>query len=113
MTCIGLYGLVAFAVVQRTREIGIRMALGAAPLGMFRSIVAGSALRVALGIALGIPLCIAFSKIAASVIYLVETFDLVAYVATPLFLILVALLAACVPAHRVTRIDPMTALRQD
>jgi macrolide transport system ATP-binding/permease protein len=113
MTCIGLYGLVAFAVVQRTREIGIRMALGAAPLGMFRSIVAGSALRVSLGIALGIPLCVAFSKVAASVIYVVETFDLVAYVATPLFLMSVALVAACVPAHRVTRIDPMTALRQD
>jgi len=113
MTCIGLYGVVAFAVVQRTREVGIRIALGATPLGVLRLIVTGSVLRVALGIALGIPLCIAFSKIVASVFFAVETFDLVAYVATPLFLTAVTLAAAYVPARRATQIDPMTALRQD
>jgi len=113
MTCIGLYGVVAFAVVQRTREIGIRMALGATPLSVLRSIVAGSVLRVALGIALGIPVCFAFSKIAASALYVVETFDTVAFAATPLLLAVVALGAAYVPARRAIRIDPIAALRQD
>jgi ABC-type antimicrobial peptide transport system permease subunit len=105
--------VVAFAVVQRTREIGIRIALGATPVGVLGSIVTQSMRRVALGIALGIPLCLAFSKIAGNLLYLVETFDLVAYVATPLFLAGVTLAAAYVPARRATRIDPMTALRQD
>jgi len=61
MTCIGLYGVVAFVVVQRTREIGIRIALGAPPLSVLRTVVTGSMLRVTLGIALGIPLCIVAS----------------------------------------------------
>jgi predicted permease len=112
-TCIGLYGVVAFTVVQRTREIGIRIALGAPPAGVLGSLVTQAMRRVALGIAVGIPLCLAFSTIAGNILYLVETFDLVAYVATPLFLAAVTLAAACVPACRATRIDPMTALRQE
>jgi ABC-type antimicrobial peptide transport system permease subunit len=85
MTCIDLKGVAAFAVVQRPREIGVRMALGATPLSVLRSIVAGSVPRVALGIALGIRVCFALSKIAA----------------------------AYVPARRAIRIDPIAALRQD
>lgn len=113
MACIGLYGAVAFAVVQRTREIGIRMALGATPGSVLRSVLTGSVLRVAVGIAIGIPLCLAFSKIAGSVFHAVDTFDLTAYLATPLCLAAVALTAAYIPGRRATRIDPISALRQE
>lgn len=113
MTCIGLYGVVAFVVVQRTREIGIRIALGAPPLSVLRTVVTGSMLRVTLGIALGIPLCIVASKIVASVFFAIKPFDPAAYVTTPLFLASVTLAAAYVPARRATRIDPMTALRRE
>lgn len=85
MTCIDVKGVSAFAVVQRPREIGIRMALGATPLSVPRSIVAGSAPQVALGIAPGIRVCFALSKIAA----------------------------AHLPALRAIRIDPIAALRRD
>jgi macrolide transport system ATP-binding/permease protein len=112
MTCIGLYGVVAFGVVQRTREIGIRIALGAPSLRIVGSIVRGAILRVALGIAFGIPLCIVFSKVAASVFLQVDSFDPVAYIMTPLFLASVTFVAAYAPARRATRIDPASAFRR-
>jgi len=111
MTCIGLYGGVAFAVVQRTREIGVRIALGAKPGSVVRSIVGQFMLRVALGIVVGIPLCIGFSVVAGNVLYLIKTYDLTAYVGTTLFLAAVTFLAAYVPARRAAAVDPMIALR--
>ncbi len=113
MACIGLYGVVAFTVVQRTREVGIRLAVGATPSGVLRSILAQSMRRVGLGMILGTALCLAFSKIASSVLHLVKTFDLTAYVVIPLFLAAVTLLAAYLPARRAARISPTIALRQE
>jgi predicted permease len=116
LTCIGLYGVVAFAVVQRTREIGVRMALGARPASVLGSILTQTIRRVVLGIAIGIPVCIALSKIMAAAVFApktVETFDAAAYIAAPLFLAAVTLAAAYVPARRAIKIDPIAALRQE
>ncbi len=116
MACAGLYGVVAFAVVQRTREVGIRMAVGAPPASVLRLFLTQMIGRVAIGIALGIPLCVALSKIAARLFVtsaVVRMFDLGAYVAAPLCLSAVTLLAVYIPARRAVRIDPMAALRQE
>jgi ABC-type antimicrobial peptide transport system permease subunit len=112
MSCIGLFGVISFSVVQRTREIGIRLALGACPFRIVYSMVQGAILRVIVGVLLGFPLCIVFSKIAASAFLQVETFDLMAYTLTPLALAAVTIAAAYAPARRATRIDPACALRQ-
>jgi ABC-type antimicrobial peptide transport system permease subunit len=109
---IGLYGLVAFGVAQRSREFGIRMALGAVA-GDVRRLVLGGALRlVVIGIACGVP-------VAAGVAFLVRSFlvvqpiDPVAFIGVPLLLAGCALLAAYQPARRATRQDPSTALRAE
>lgn len=113
LTCIGLYGVVAFAVVQRTREIGIRIALGATRVNVLGIVLRRSVRQVVLGVAIGIPLCLALSKFTASVLFMLETFDPAAYAVTPLLLIAVAMAASYLPARRATAVDPMVALREE
>jgi macrolide transport system ATP-binding/permease protein len=113
LTCIGLYGVVAFAVVQRTREIGIRIALGATRVAVLGVVLRRSVRQVALGVAIGIPFCLALSKYAVSVIPMLETFDGLAYLMTPLLLIGVAMAASYLPARRAASVDPMIALREE
>jgi predicted permease len=115
MTCIGLWGLVACAVVERTREIGIRMALGAAPASVLRSMLKQGGRQVALGIAIGLPCALGISRIMLGVMApnTIEAFDAGVYLAVPVLLSVVALLAAYLPARRATRVDPMAALRQE
>jgi predicted permease len=113
LACVGLYGLMAYAVTRRTAEIGIRMALGAR-----RGHVAGMVLRETLvlagaGIAIGIPLAWWSARYAGSLLYGVGPADPVAIGVTVAALLAVALLAAFVPARRATRVDPMTALRSE
>ena len=113
LACVGLYGLMAYAVTRRTAEIGIRMALGAR-----RGHVAGMVLRETLalagaGIAIGIPLAWWSARYAGSLLYGVGPADPVAIGVTVSALLAVALLAAFVPARRATRVDPMTALRSE
>jgi len=113
LTCIGLNGLVAYSVVQRTKEIGIRMALGATSANVVRLLVSQTGLRVLMGIAIGTPLAI------FPLLYLRELASMVpvdhtpAYVLTPLFLLSVAMFAAGMPARRATRIEPSSALRHE
>jgi hypothetical protein len=113
LTCIGLNGLVAYSVAQRTKEIGIRMALGATSTNVVRLLVSQTGRRVLLGIAAGMPLAI------FPLLYLRERAKMVpvdhtlAYVLTPLFLVGVAMFAAGLPARRATRIDPSSALRHE
>ncbi len=113
ITCLGLYGVIAFAVVERTREVGIRMALGATRGNVLLSILARAARTVSFGIALGMPLCVVFSRIAGANFPLTATYDGAAYFGVPVFLAAVALAAAYIPARRAMRIDPIAALRQD
>jgi len=110
---IGLYGVLAFAVVERTREIGLRMALGARPAGVVSAIVRRGVLLALLGIAIGVTAAAALTGLMGSLLYRTERIDPLTYLLAPLTLGMVTLAAAYLPARRATRIDPMAALRSD
>jgi putative ABC transport system permease protein len=111
LAAVGIYGLMAFSVEQRTQELGIRMALGA-PRSKLRNMVLshGMALTIA-GVVLGIGAAFWLSRFIASFLFGVKAWDPVAFILTPLLLSAVALAATWIPAVRATKVDPMTALR--
>jgi len=111
LAAVGLYGLMAYSVQQRTQEIGVRMALGAGPEDV-RFMVAMQGMRLAgFGILIGIPSALALTRIMVSLIFGIPTWDPLVLAAVALLLSGVALCAASIPAVRATRIDPMDALR--
>lgn len=113
LAAIGIFGVLAFSVSQRTREFGIRMALGARSADVLR-MVAGSGLRIALtGIAIGLAGAAALTRSLAALLYGVKPADPVTFVAAPLVLAVVALLACAAPALRASRVDLAEALRQE
>jgi predicted permease len=113
LASIGIYGVMAYAVTQRTKEIGIRMTMGAQRRDVVRLIL-GQAMRpVAIGIALGLAGSAAVSGILSSLLYGLNRLDPAVFGGVSLFLAAIALLAGYVPAQRATRVDPMTALRHD
>jgi len=108
---VGLSGVMAYAVRQRTREMGIRMALGAQPSDVLR-LVLGHGMRLALlGVGLGLAGAFAVTRVMASLLYGVSTTDPLVFGALAALVTLVALLATWLPAHRATRVDPQIALR--
>jgi ABC-type antimicrobial peptide transport system permease subunit len=110
---VGLYGIMAYAVSQRTREIGIRIALGAAPGGVLWIVMKRGLILALQGIAAGLVIGLAAAPEAAPLLYRVNPADPLSIAGAALFLIGVAVLASLVPALRATRVDPMTALRQE
>jgi predicted permease len=113
LACIGLYGLLAYEVARRTREIGIRMALGAERQDILRGI-AGQGIRVtAVGLAAGIAGGLALTRFLSSLLFGLKATDLATFSAVSLILIAVAVLASYIPARRATKIDPMVALRHE
>ncbi|MEQ9398878.1 MAG: ABC transporter permease [Longimicrobiales bacterium] len=112
LAAVGLYGVLAYAVSRRTREIGVRMALGQAPTDVRRVVLTQGARLVALALLLGLPTAALVSRAAESLLYGVRPLDPATYVATSLVLSLVALAACWIPARRATGIDPATALRE-
>ena len=110
---VGVSGVVAYALSQRTREIGIRMALGAPAGSVMRMILGENLRRVLIGVALGLALAAAASRVAVDLLYGVSPVDPVTFVLTPLLLVVVALVAALLPARRATEIDPLIALRSE
>ncbi len=113
LASIGLYGVMSWTMARRTREIGVRMALGAKPGGVLRLVLRETLLVVALGIAIGIPLALAGARLIRSLLYGVEPADPFVIVAASILLIAVAILAGYLPARRASRVDPMIALRQE
>ena len=110
---VGLYGVIAFSVTQRTREIGIRMALGADPESVLWMVMRRGLLLALSGIAAGLAIALAATPLLAPLLYRVSPADPVSIAGAALFLIVVAVLASLIPALRATRVDPMVALRQE
>jgi len=113
LALIGVYGMVSYAVSQRVREIGIRMALGADAREVMALILRQAMWPVAVGIAVGIVGCAAASSILSSVLYGISPHDPVSFLFVPGFLLAVALLASYLPARSATKVDPMEALRYE
>jgi putative ABC transport system permease protein len=109
----GIYGTVAYAVAQRTQEIGIRVALGATAREILRLVLLDALKPVAGGLVLGIVAALALTRALERMVYGVSTTDAVTFVSLPLLLALVAMIASWLPALRATRVDPMVALRMD
>ncbi len=113
LAALGVYGVVTYAVARRTTEIGIRMALGADAPGTFRMVVIGAAKVVLVGVACGLGGAALLGKSIEILLFGVPALDLQTYVIAGLGTIFIGLLAAILPALRATRIDPVSALRQD
>lgn len=109
---VGLYGVTAYMVSQRTREFGIRMALGAQPAQIWADILASGGRLAGIGAALGVVLAFMASQLIATLLYGVGSFDTVAYLSAAAVLFSVAMLACLVPGRRATSIDPARALRE-
>jgi len=113
LSALGIYGVTSYAVAQRTREIGLRIAIGASPLAVVRMVL-GSSLRVVLlGLCAGAAGALAGAQVLASQLYGVGARDPLTFVLIALLLAFVALLASALPALRAARIDPMAALRTE
>jgi ABC-type antimicrobial peptide transport system permease subunit len=113
LALIGLYGLASYSVAQRTREIGIRTALGAGPAGVRWGVLRDELTLALAGIALGIPFALGASRLVASLLFGVSANDLPTLLAVSLLLLAAALLAGYLPARRASHIDPMVALRAE
>ncbi len=113
LAAVGLYGVTAYTVIQRTSEIGIRMALGADAGGVLRLVLQGAFRMVAVGLAVGIPLAIGAGRLISAQLYGVMGWDPIALLVAAAALGLCALIAAIIPALRAAAIDPMRALRME
>jgi len=113
LAAVGVYGVMSYGVVQRTREIGIRMALGARQRDVLRLVVSGGARLSGAGIGIGIALAVGLSRVLRGMLYGVNAFDPLTYAGLALTLALVALFASWLPARRAARVDPNVALHAD
>jgi len=111
MAAIGVYGILSYSVEQRTQELGIRMALGAQASHLRRMVIGQGMALALIGVVIGIGGALWLTRFLASFLFGVKAMDPVVFVATPLLLTLVALIATWIPARRATRVDPMAALR--
>jgi putative ABC transport system permease protein len=111
MAAIGIYGVMSYSVQQRTQELGVRMALGAQASNLRNMVIRQGMAFTLIGVTIGVGGAFWLTRFLASFLFGVKTWDPIAFVATPLLLTAVALLAIWIPARRATRVDPMTALR--
>jgi len=111
LASVGIYGLLAYMVGQRAHEIGVRMALGAQPGNIRQMVLAHGAILAGIGIVAGLVFAGVAAPVFATLLYGVHPFDPLVFVSVPAVLMLVALLASYVPAHRATKVDPIVALR--
>lgn len=113
LACIGLYGLLSYEVARRTRELGIRMALGAQRRDLLRLVVGQGVLLVLIGTAIGIAGALGVTRFMSSMLYGIHADDPLTFAAVAILLMLVALAACYIPARRAVRVDPMVALRYE
>ena len=113
LACLGIVGMVAYAVSQRTKEIGIRMALGARPASVLAAVLSQFSRSVAVGLVIGIGMAALLSQLLRRQLYGVSNLDPYTYLIVIVIFIVTVAFAAFWPARRALRIDPMRALRQD
>lgn len=113
MAAVGIYGVMSYIVAQRTQEIGIRLALGAQPKDVFKMIVGQGMLLTLLGIVLGLVGAFALTRLMESMLFGIESTDLLTFAAIAVLLTAVSLIACCVPGRRATRVDPLVSLRYE
>jgi putative ABC transport system permease protein len=113
LTATGLFGVIAYAVSERTHEIGIRMALGAAPSAVLRLIVGRGMILTSIGLLVGLPLALGMGRLVAGLLYGVAPNDFATFAGVAVILACVALAACYIPARRAMRVDPMIALRDE
>ena len=111
LAAVGVYGVMAYGVTERTREIGVRVALGAAGPDVVRLVVGGALRMTAVGVVLGLAGGVVASRLLGSMLYRVTSTDVLTYVAAPLVIVAVGVLASWLPARRAARVDPASALR--
>ncbi|HEX6966593.1 MAG TPA: ABC transporter permease [Gemmatimonadaceae bacterium] len=111
LAAVGLYGVIAYAVAQRTRELGVRIALGATRRNVLALVMGQGARLVVAGACIGLAGAFALTSVVASLLYGVEPTDPVTFLATPIVLVIVAMLASWLPAWRATKVDPLVAMR--
>jgi putative ABC transport system permease protein len=113
LAAIGIYGVMAYGVARRTAEIGLRIALGAAPARIEWMVLRDGVLLIVLGVAIGLPLSLAASRISASILYGVKPNDPLTFMFTIAVLLATGVLAAFIPARRAAAVEPMEALRHE
>ncbi len=113
LAAVGIYGVISYGVRERTREIGIRVALGGTRAGIIRLVMLQSLKPVAAGVALGLCLAIAASRLVVTLLYQVTATDVPTYIAVSAALIATGILATCIPAWRAIQADPLSALRHE
>lgn len=113
LAAVGVYGVMAYAVAERTHEIGVRLALGAQPREIMRLILSRGVFLLALGLAIGLPISYAFARLLASLIFGVSSTDAGVFFLITIFLAAISLAACYIPAHRAMSVDPIVALRYE
>ena len=113
LSSVGIYGVLSYVVAQRTRQIGIRMALGATPELVMRDVLWYGLRLTIVGLALGLAGAVAGTRVLSSLLYGVKPLDPLTFIAVPLLLAAVAVAASYIPARRATQVDPMVALRHE
>jgi putative ABC transport system permease protein len=111
LAVIGIYGVIAYAVAQRTQELGIRIALGAEKLDILRLVIGGGLALSLAGIGIGLAGSIALTRLMSAMLYETSVTDPLIFAASAVLFLAVALVASYLPARRATRIDPAEALR--
>jgi ABC-type antimicrobial peptide transport system permease subunit len=113
LAAIGLYGVISYTVAQRTREIGVRLALGAAPRDVVSMVVKKGLMLSMCGMAIGFAAAAALARVIGSLLFEVSPFDVPTFAGVAIVLLAVATLSAYVPGRGAARVDPLVALREE